>query len=47
MPIITITWELKIRRVVVLGQPRQNVSKIPMSTKKLNEVAHIPPTREV
>jgi hypothetical protein len=27
MPVISVTWEAEIRRIVVLGQPRQKVNE--------------------
>jgi hypothetical protein len=42
MPIILATWEAKIGRIVVPGQPRQKKKwmRLPSHRKKLGVVAH-------
>jgi hypothetical protein len=38
MPATPATPEVEIRRIVIQSQPRQKVSEIPISTKKLDMV---------
>jgi hypothetical protein len=38
MPIILATWEAEIRRIAVLGQPRQIVLKTPISKKNQSKM---------
>jgi hypothetical protein len=40
MLVITATWEVKMRKIMVRDQPKQKHSKIPISTEKLGMVAH-------
>jgi hypothetical protein len=40
MPMILPTWEAKLGRIVVQNQPRQKLSKTPISINKLYMVAH-------
>jgi hypothetical protein len=40
MPVLPATQEAEIRRMKVLGQPRQKVSKHPISIKNLGIVVH-------
>jgi hypothetical protein len=39
MLIISATWE-RIKKIEIQGQPKQKVSKIPISTSKLTMVVH-------